>query len=156
MHAANRFSRRGFLKGIGAGALAVGLGSRAFGPERIAAAPGSPLAGKNGLFRKMAPPAKVGLLKGNDRREVVYQALKKIEDQILPGIGNKRILIKPNFVSTNRPLAATHVDAVRAILDFLKPHCKQQIMVAESASLGGSTFDGFKRYGYLPLGTAKK
>jgi uncharacterized protein (DUF362 family) len=151
MHAANRFSRRSLLKGIGAGALAVGLGSRAFVPDRGTAAPDGPPVGKDELFQKTAPPAKVGLLKGNDRRDVVYQALKKIEDQILSAIGNKRILIKPNFVSTSQPLAATHVDAVRAILDFLKPHHQQQIMVAESATLGGSTFDGFKRYGYLPL-----
>jgi hypothetical protein len=33
----------------------------------------------------------------------------------------KDILIKVNFVSTTRQLATTHVEGVRALLDFLRP-----------------------------------
>jgi uncharacterized protein (DUF362 family) len=80
----------------------------------------------------------------------VLAALKKIEDEVVPAIGNKKVLVKPNFVATNRPLSATHVDAVRAILDFLQPHVKSQIIVAESPA-GGSAMTGFQNYDYLKL-----
>jgi uncharacterized protein (DUF362 family) len=147
----NCLNRRDVLKGIGIGAVGLAFGRKPFGPAGTFAAPGSPLVQKNGIYRTQAPPAKVALIKGNDRREITYQALKKIEDQILPAIGNKKILIKPNFVVTNRPLAATHVDAVRGILDFLMPHYKGQIIIGESTTSKEGTFDGYKNYGYLPL-----
>ena len=144
-------NRRDILKGFGLGALGLGLGGKLFVPAVSNAAPGSPLVKKGQLFGTTAAPAKVCLVKGNDRRDITYQALKKIEDEILASIGNKKILIKPNFVITTRQLAATHVDAVRGILDFLKPHHKKQIIIGESTISRGGTFDGFKNYGYLPL-----
>lgn len=146
----NHISRRNILKGFGFGAMSMALGTRAFEPIKAKAATGSPLVGKGELFKKAAGPAKVSLVKGNDRRDNVFQALKKIEDQIIPAIGNKNILIKPNFVSTKNQLAATHVDAVRAILDFLRPHYKSQIIIGESPAFG-SAFDGFQNYGYMAL-----
>lgn len=145
-------NRRDVLKGFGLGALGLGLGAKCFGPAVGRAAPGSPWVKKDGLF-KPAPalPAKVCLVKGNDRRDIVYQALKKIEDEVLTSIGDKKILIKPNFVVTTRQLAATHVDAVRGILDFLTPHHKKQIIVGESTISREGTFHGYENYGYMPL-----
>ncbi|MHC4434838.1 MAG: DUF362 domain-containing protein [Planctomycetota bacterium] len=142
--------RRDVLKACGFGALGLALGGRSLGPVVAGTAPGSRWVRKNGLF-KPAAEAKVALIKGNDRREITYQALKKIKDGVLASIGNKKILIKPNFVITSRQLAATHVDAIRGILDFLEPHHKQQIIVGESTISRQGTFDGFKNYGYLPL-----
>jgi len=133
------------------GALGLALGGKSFGPSIARAASGSPLAGKGQLYKKVAGPAKVSLVRGNDCRDNVYKALKNIEDEVLASIGNKKILIKPNFVSTNRPLAATHVNAVRGILDFLTPHYKKQILVGESTPSGEGAFGGFKNYGYLAL-----
>jgi uncharacterized protein (DUF362 family) len=147
----NHLNRRDVLRGLGIGAVGLALGRNAFGPARSFAAPGSPLVANNQLYQKEAPIAKVALIKGNDRREIVLQALKKIEDQILSSIGSKNILIKPNFVVTNRQLAATHVDAVRAILDFLKPYYEKQILIGESTISKEGTFDGYNNYGYLPL-----
>jgi uncharacterized protein (DUF362 family) len=150
----NRLSRRDVLKGIGIGAVSLALGTKPFGlvsPPKADAATRSPLLAEGQLYKKEAPPAKVGLVKGNDRRDIVYQALKKIEDEILVSIGDKNILVKPNFVVTSRQLAATHVDAVRGILDFLKPHHKKQITIGESTISKEGTFDGYKNYGYLPL-----
>ena len=145
-------NRRDVLKGFGLGALGLGLGTKCFGPAAGLAAPGSPWVKKNGLFRPaLTQPAKVCLVKGNDRREIVYQALKKIEDEVLTSIGDKKILIKPNFVVTTRQLAATHVDAVRGILDFLTPHHKKQIIVGESTISREGTFHGYENYGYLAL-----
>jgi len=144
-------NRRDILKGFGLGAAGLALGGKCFGPALTHAAPGSPYVKKNGIF-SAAGPAKVALIKGNDRRDIVYQALKKIEDEVLTSIGDKKkILIKPNFVITSRQLAATHVEAVRGILDFLKPHFKHQIIIGESTISREGTFDGFKNYGYLPL-----
>jgi uncharacterized protein (DUF362 family) len=148
----NRYlNRRDILRSFGLGALGLALGGKSFGPALARAASGSPLAGKGQLYKKMAGPAKVSLVRGNDCRDIVYQALKNIEDEVLASIGNKTILIKPNFVSTNRPLAATHVNAIRGILDFLKPHYKKQILVGESTPSLEGTFGGFKNYGYLAL-----
>ncbi len=117
----NHLNRRDVLKGFGLGALGLGFGGKWPGPAMSQAAPGSRWVKKNGLFQRAPESAKVCLVKGNDRRDNVYQALKKIEDEIFTSIGEKKILIKPNFVITTRQLAATHVDAVRGILDFLKP-----------------------------------
>jgi uncharacterized protein (DUF362 family) len=142
--------RRDILKGFGLGALGLTLGSRSLGTLARAAS-GSPLVSKGQLYKKTAGTAKVGLVKGNDCRDIVYQALKKIEDEVIASIGEKKILIKPNFVSTNRQLSATHVDAIRGIMDFLKTHYKKQILVGESTPSRGGAFEGFKNYGYLAL-----
>lgn len=147
----NHPNRRDVIRGIGASAVGLLLGGNVLKPTGLVAANGSPLTRKGGLYKKIAPPAKVGLVKGNDLRDITYQALKKIEDEILGSIGDKRILIKPNFVSTGRQLAATHVDSVRGILDFLKPHYKRQIVVGESTASGKGTFDGYKNFGYMAL-----
>jgi len=140
------FSRREVLRGVGA--LAAVLGVR---PGRVLGQVRSVGAREGGLFVPAAEAARVSLVKGNDRRDIVYQALKNIEDEVLASIGNKRILIKPNFVVTTRELCATHVDAVRGILDFLKPHHKGQILIGESTISRGGTFEGFENYGYMPL-----
>ncbi|MFC1634709.1 DUF362 domain-containing protein [Planctomycetota bacterium] len=144
-------NRRDVLKGFGLGALGLGLGGKWLGSATSHAAPGSRWVKKNGLFRTTPGPAKVCLVKGNDCRDIVYQALKKIEDEVITSIGEKKILIKPNFVITTRQLAATHVDAVRGILDFLKPHHKKQITIGESTISRQGTFHGYENYGYLPL-----
>ncbi|NIP26854.1 MAG: DUF362 domain-containing protein [Phycisphaerae bacterium] len=148
----NRLNRRDILKGFGIGALGLAFSGRTFGPGIADAAPGSPHVKKDRLFSTETKRAKVSVVKGNERRQITYQALKNIEDEILGSIeGKKKILIKPNFVITSRQLAATHVEAVRAILDFLKPHYKGEIIIGESTISKEGTFDGYKNYGYLPL-----
>jgi len=147
----NEMNRRDLLKGLGLGAFGLGLGGKWPTPAVSHAAPPSRWVRKDGLFRTAPGPAKVCLVKGNDRRDIVYQALKKIEDEVMTSIGDKKILIKPNFVITTRQLAATHVDAVRGILDFLKPHHKKQITIGESTISRQGTFHGYENYGYLPL-----
>ncbi len=69
-----------------------------------------------------AATSKVALIHGDERRKNVYQALLAIDDQIQPGLRRKKyVLIKPNNVSTERQLAATNVDALNGILDYLEP-----------------------------------
>lgn len=145
-------NRRDILKGLGVGAIGLVFGGKSCGPGVVDAAPGSPHVKKDQLFRTETAPAKVSLVKGNERRQITYQALKNIEDEVLGSLaGKKKILIKPNFVVTSRQLAATHVEAIRGILDFLKPHYNGQIIIGESTISKEGTFDGYKNYGYLAL-----
>lgn len=141
--------RRDFLKGIGLGAI----GGFALGKEILYGSSltsfDSPQEQGGPLYNKLTEPARVSLVKGNDRREIVYQSLKMIEDEVLGSIGNKKILIKPNIVLSDCPLCVTHADAVRAVLDFLSPHYKEQIIIGESGV--EKTMDGFKNNGYFKL-----
>lgn len=92
--------------------------------------------------------SRVALIKGPDRCRNITQALECIGEEIeLPPDG---LLIKPNFVSTTNQLAATHVEAVRALLDFLRPRYGGSIIVGEGAGLT-DTFEGFRNFGYEPL-----
>ena len=97
-----------------------------------------------------AQRSKVSFATGKERREMVNHILAPFKDTIAEGIRGKQILIKPNFVSTSVPLCATHVDAVRGLLDFLKPIHSGKIIIGESPASGG-TMPGFENYGYLPL-----
>jgi uncharacterized protein (DUF362 family) len=60
------------------------------------------------------------------------------------------VLVKPNFVSVSRPVAATHVDAVRAVLDFIRVRYDGPVLVAEGAAVS-STWEGFRNFGYQAL-----
>ncbi len=92
--------------------------------------------------------AKVALVRGPGRYESVAAALERIADVALAGA--RSVLVKPNFVSVDHQLAATHVDAVRAVLDFVRARYRGPIVVAEGAALA-PTREGFHNYGYEPL-----
>jgi len=146
------FNRRELLKGLGAAAAFGSLGFRAGSARAQGEAQKSASGAGRQLFAAYAKPSKVSIVKGNDRREIVFQTLKNIESDVLASIGTKkRILVKPNFVSTTRPLAASHADEIRGILDFFKPHFKGEIIVGESAPSRNGTFEGFQNFGYTPL-----
>lgn len=108
------------------------------------------------LYQLPDEPSTVALVKGNDRAGNIYSALKLIEDQVFSSIGGRTVLIKPNFVQTSRQLAATHVDAVRGILEFLRPHYKKEVIIAEAAATKEGTLAGYKNYGYGALEKAYK
>jgi len=93
--------------------------------------------------------SRVALVRGTTRYQTIAIGLDSISSEVhWPDKGY--VLIKPNFVSTTRPLAATHVDAVRAILDFVRAHTDLPIVIAEGAALS-NTWEGFANFGYLPL-----
>jgi uncharacterized protein (DUF362 family) len=143
-------NRRDFLKGLGAVSAGV-FGNRLL-PAEAAAKPRVGLQDKSSsrpLYQKRVEPVRVSLVKGDDRRQVVFKSLNLIQDEVLPSIGDKQILIKPNMAVSKNPLAVTHVDAVRAVLDFLTPHYKRPIIIGESGVL--NTMDGYKNNGYLNL-----
>src|SRR6266487_2372611 len=77
-------------------------------------------AARRAVAQAPAPMPEPLLAKGQDRRKNVYNALAAIDSRIAPALKNKKyVLIKPNNVSTVRQLAATNVDALRGILDYL-------------------------------------
>ncbi len=91
----------------------------------------------------------IAITQGNDRRQNIQRALELISHQIRL-VSSHHILIKPNFVSTVRQLAATHVDAIRAVLDFVRRHYDGPVSIAEGAALA-PTLQGYERFGYLDL-----
>jgi uncharacterized protein (DUF362 family) len=93
----------------------------------------------------------VSIVKSNSHYDGVANALRLIENQIKEGVvGKKRVLVKPNFVSIRRQLAATHVDAVRAVLDILRKHYVGKITIGEGPS-SGRLEDGLRNFSYLQL-----
>jgi len=92
--------------------------------------------------------ADVALVHGRDRRENIRRALDLIADQIQ--LQGRRPVIKVNFVSTFAPRCATHVEAARAVIEFLRAHGEKDIAIAEGAAWG-TTPRGFRDYGYGEL-----
>ncbi len=102
-----------------------------------------------------AARSKVALIHGDDRRKNVYQALLAIDDQIRPGLRRKKyVLIKPNNVSTQNQLAATNVDALNGILDYLEPRFRGPVVIAESSA--GDTLEGFSNFKYNELSAQRR
>jgi uncharacterized protein (DUF362 family) len=97
-------------------------------------------------------PATVSLVKGDNRREIIYQSMMNLKYEIIEAIGNKKVLIKPNLVVYGSPGCETHPDAVRGVVDFVRKYAKSEIIVGEStASRDKTTMDCFEGYGYFPL-----
>jgi len=93
----------------------------------------------------------VGLTTGDNRADMVFRALLPYSRQIRQAIGNRRVVLKPNNVSIDIPLCATHADTLEGILEFLKSIKKlDNVVIAESAA-NGPTLDGFSNYGYFRL-----
>jgi uncharacterized protein (DUF362 family) len=92
----------------------------------------------------------VAVRHGEQRRTIVREALEGIDKDVRAGWKNKKyILIKPNNVSTQNQLAATHIDALRGILDYLDGRWKGEVVIAESSA--GQTMDGFENFLYPRL-----
>ncbi len=96
----------------------------------------------------------VSLVTGSDRREMIVRALEPLEKTIRAGIKGKQVVIKSNLVGPD-PLCATHVDAVRGVLDFLRPLSGKTVIVGDST---GRVYPGpvgtrkhFESHGYLAL-----
>ena len=117
---------------------------------------GTSLIGSQAAFmlfdRQEHIPASVAITTGNGRADLAFRALQSYSKQIRQAIGNRRVVLKPNNVSTEIPLCATHVDTLEGILEFLKSIRKlDNVIIAESAA-NAPTFDGFSNYGYFKLG----
>jgi uncharacterized protein (DUF362 family) len=88
----------------------------------------------------------VALMHGPDRHKNAYEALLALDREIRPKLlQKKRVVIKPNCVAVDRQLGSTHVDTLRAILDYLAPRYKGEVAIAESSvDLTTTAFHNFK------------
>jgi uncharacterized protein (DUF362 family) len=133
----NNINRRSFIKTSVMGGVAASL----TGPLNTFAS-----------FEKQEQlSSSVAITTGDNRADLAFRALQPYSKQIRQAIGHRRVVIKPNNVSTEIPLCASHVDTLDGILEFLKSIRKiDNVIIAESAA-NGPTFDGFKNYGYFTL-----
>ena len=106
-------------------------------------------------FPALQTRSAVAIVQGDNRRKMIYESLMAIDDQIRPKLKKKKsVVIKPNNVSTNIQLAATHADVFRGILDYLEPRFKGPIYIAESSA--GNTMDGFENFKYTAVASEHK
>jgi uncharacterized protein (DUF362 family) len=134
-------SRRNFLKASLVGGAAAVMGWHLPSAQTAPAASAATSAA-TGKFT-----SRVALTTGDDRANLAFKALQPFKKEIAAAIGNKRVIIKPNLVRLNMPLAVNHADNLEGILEFLKSIGKRDITIAESPA-EGAAFDAFAGYGY--------
>lgn len=137
--------RRNALKMIGLGSAAmISTGFK----DIMAAEPADMKAPPKPYFDFGSSP--VSFTTGTDRVQNMYEIVKPFEKELKAGLKKKQLVIKPNMVVTNTELCATPKESIRALLEYLKPIYKGQVIIAESSSSVNSA-DGFKNYGYTDL-----
>jgi uncharacterized protein (DUF362 family) len=92
----------------------------------------------------MGAPVRVAVVRSDNRRGAIAQALALIEDEVRACVA-PATLVKPNLVSHRRQLASTHPEALSATLDALLAAGARDITIAEGAS---DATAGFARFGY--------
>ena len=146
----NALDRRNFIKAslLGGVALAVPCGAR-----RALAAVAEPVPnpGATGSASVARLSSRVAVTAGEDRADLAFQALKPFSKQIAAAVGERRVILKPNNVVIDRPLAASDAKNLEGILEFLKSIGKDRNVVIAESPAGGSTLEGFANYGYDKL-----
>jgi len=85
------------------------------------------------LSRKEVTISRVALVRGEDRYSNISRALEQIAADV--DLSEKqRVLIKPNFVVTDKALAVTHAEAMRAVLDFVRARYDGPLTIAKGLS----------------------
>ncbi|MEM0026965.1 MAG: DUF362 domain-containing protein [Ignisphaera sp.] len=94
----------------------------------------------------------VSIVRTFDHYKGSLSALELIEKEIREAVGNrKKFLIKPNFVSTRTYLAATPIETIEAILQFILSRFEpSEILIGESPAMG-SLKDALKNFGYYRI-----
>jgi uncharacterized protein (DUF362 family) len=94
---------------------------------------------------------KISLRRSENSYDGTLATLGPLKDQFQQRIQNlNKIVVKINFVTIEKELATTPVEAVHAFIDFVLPFYSGEIIIAEEATIG-DTFDGFKMYGFADL-----
>jgi uncharacterized protein (DUF362 family) len=94
--------------------------------------------------------AVVSLSKADSRKQTVSKALMMIRDDIALSLERKKhIVVKPNLVVPNNSLAVTHVDTVKATIDFLRNLTSSTITVVEGSAQ--DTQPAFHNHGYSAI-----
>ncbi|MFQ5906814.1 MAG: hypothetical protein ACE5JA_09620, partial [bacterium] len=77
----------------------------------------------------------VGVSSGGSRYQNVRSCLALLGEELHSSLKDKKkVLVKPNFVSTTTQAASSHVDAARAVLDAIKDSVEGTITIAEGAA----------------------
>jgi len=141
--------RREFIKKFSTAVLGSGLALNAYALPRESKNVFVP----KGKAFNINPNPNVALVKGPDRKTNMYDALKLIEDDVKRSIGNKQVIIKPNFTRVKKEdwLASSHVDGVHAILEFLKPFYTKKVIIAEGCGGAEPINIPLENYDYLKL-----
>jgi uncharacterized protein (DUF362 family) len=83
----------------------------------------------------------------------MYDALKLIEDDIKKSIGDKQVVIKPNFTRVKKEdwLASTQADNIEAMLEFLQSFYKKKVIIAEGCGGAEPIEVALENYDYMKL-----
>jgi uncharacterized protein (DUF362 family) len=155
---ANGIRRRSLFQLAGAAALLRGRMAAAQQPQAPAQFQAAPPRGANRFgneghpetFPESEQRSTVSIIQGDQRRKNAYDALKAIDRELRAKMqGKKYVVIKPNFVNSVNQLAATHVDAMRGILDYLAETFNGPVVVAEAAA--GDTREAYDNFHFAPL-----
>lgn len=87
----------------------------------------------------------IAVAQGDDRRANIRAVLEQLDHE-MAWSEVERLLIKPNFVATDRQLPSTHPDALHALLDFVRARYSGPITIAEGSALA-STWQAFHHFG---------
>ena len=104
----------------------------------------------------MTQMKKVALVKGENRQENIKKALSLIQEDLAPIKKARTILIKPNLVALQPDYANTHVEAIEAVIEFIREIVPQTpITVGEAAASafyrGLPTTQVFKDFDYYRI-----
>ena len=139
----NALDRRNFFKASLLGGVALAM---PWSAHRTLAAAAEPAA--VGPAATAGPASRVAVTAGEDRADLAFQALKRFSKPIAAAIGRKRVIVKPNNVVIDRPLAATDAKNLEGIFEFLKSIGKDGNAAIAESPAGGSVMEGFANYGY--------
>ena len=90
---------------------------------------------------------------GTEYQEMTKELLKECALEELIGDRKKRIAIKPNLVSASDPSngATTHREILAGIMEYLRGHGFQNIVLTEGSWVGEKTADAFRACGYQEI-----
>jgi uncharacterized protein (DUF362 family) len=140
-------TRRSFFAQVGAVAVAQGLAVKG---QQQAAQPQGGNQQQTTLDPRMATApeivnkqypysdrrAKVALVKGDNQRKNIFDALVAIDDQIQPVLKTRKyVLIKPNGLNPNGRTGATRDVTIHGILDYLAPRFKGPVVISDCANI---------------------
>ena len=95
--------------------------------------------------------SRVSLATGANRAEMTFRSLQPFSKEIAQAVGNKRVILKPNMVTSTIQLSAIHKDTIEGILEFYKSINKlENVIIAESVA-DGPAMRAYDNYEYIPV-----
>jgi uncharacterized protein (DUF362 family) len=141
-------SRRQFLRNFSVASAAMAIGTAGI------SGCSAPAAGKlknTKVYDSFSDRSPVCLVKGTDRKKMIYDSMKPFESHLKEKIGTKQVLIKINCNRPGDQLIKTHPDAVRGVLEMVSSMTSRQILIGESTSGEESTEETYSHFDYYRL-----